>query len=758
MENTTKYSWKFSKIGGVTRVSIENGEDIKHLPELDTKMWTVLSCPATGLEFDQKTLNTLDIDKDGKIRVDEVAKISKWLCNVVKDPELLVKGQKTLKLSDIRQDTDEGKKILKSAQVILKNLKSEKDEISSEDTADMTKIFAGTAFNGDGVITALSTEDAALKAVIALIGEKIGTADDLSGEKGVKEEQIEEFYKELSEYTAWKKAGVANGILCYGDNTAAALDSYKAVKEKIKDYFVRCKMVAFNKDTFAAMEIPVEELSKITSENLSEKIAELAKYPIARVSDKNVLPLNGNINPAWEAAFNKIKTLIFDVDFKGKNEISESEFNAIASKFAAYEDWMSKKAGLKVDGTDLTEAEKLLSNGSKDALKALLEKDLSFKEETESIISVDNLLHCIENFYTFLRNFVTFSDFYTIKHEKLSVFQAGKLFIDQRECDLCIKVSDMPKHNATANQSAMFLIYCDCTNKVLNQTMQICAGITDGNVDDIKVGKNAVFVDRAGNLWDATVTKVIENPISIREAFWAPYKKFASFIEEQVTKFAASKDKEMTDKATASIAEGGTKLTEKSTAAAEKAAANEAKVAEAKVAESASKKEAFDIAKYCGIFAAIGMALGLIGSFIVSLVTGFISLKWWQMILAVLAIILIISGPSMLLAYLKLRRRNLSPILNANGWAVNAHTFVNIMFGATLTHLAKFPRIKVKDPLADKGYPKWKIALWILLALAIIGFVLYCNGSLHRFGLDPIPLLDFTDKAVEATEAAPNAQ
>ena len=132
MENTTKYSWKFSKIGGVTRVSIENGEDIKHLPELDTKMWTVLSCPATGLEFDQKTLNTLDIDKDGKIRVDEVVKISKWLCNVVKDPELLVKGQKTLKLSDIRQDTDEGKKILKSAQVILKNLKSEKDEISSE--------------------------------------------------------------------------------------------------------------------------------------------------------------------------------------------------------------------------------------------------------------------------------------------------------------------------------------------------------------------------------------------------------------------------------------------------------------------------------------------------------------------------------------------------------------------------------------------------------------------------------------------------
>ncbi|MBQ3655395.1 MAG: hypothetical protein II956_00935 [Bacteroidales bacterium] len=754
MEKTAKYSWKFSKIGGVTRVSIESGDDIKHLPELDTKMWTVLSSPASGLEFDQKTLNTIDIDKDGKIRVDEVVKISQWLCNVVSDPEILVQGQKSLKLSDIRQDTDEGKKILKSAQVILKNLKSDKQEITLEDTADMTKIFAGTAFNGDGIITALSTENADLKAVIAMIGEKIGTLDDRSGEKGVNKDQIEEFYKELTDYAAWKKAGLQDGVLSYGDNTAAALDSYNAVKEKVKDYFVRCKMVAFNKDTYAAMEIPVEELAKITSENLSEKISELAKYPIARVTDKNELPLNESINPAWEAAFNKIKTLIFDVDFKGKTSITESEFNAIASKFAAYEDWMSKKAGAKVDGTDLSEAEKMLSNSSKDELLNLIDKDLAYKEEAEDIISVDNLLHCTENFYPFLRNFVTFSDFYTIKHEKWAMFQAGKLFIDQRECDLCIKVSDMPKHNATANQSAMFLIYCDCTNKVLNQTMQICAAVTDGSVDDIKVGKNAIFIDRAGNLWDATVNKVIENPISIREAFWAPYKKFVSFIEEQVTKFAASKDKEMTDKATASITEGGTKLTEKSAAAAD-TAATEAKVAEAQVAEATSKKEAFDIAKYCGIFAAIGMALGLIGSFVVSLVTGFISLKWWQMILAVLAIMLIISGPSMLLAYLKLRRRNLSPLLNANGWAVNAQAFVNIMFGATLTHLAKFPRLRVKDPLADKGYPKWKIALWILLALSIIGFVLYCNGGLHRFGLDPIPLLDFTDKAAAATETAP---
>ena len=50
------YDWKFSTVGGVTRVNIETGADVAHLNELDQKLWTVLSCPVSGLEFDEKTL------------------------------------------------------------------------------------------------------------------------------------------------------------------------------------------------------------------------------------------------------------------------------------------------------------------------------------------------------------------------------------------------------------------------------------------------------------------------------------------------------------------------------------------------------------------------------------------------------------------------------------------------------------------------------------------------------------------------------
>jgi len=75
---------------------------------------------------------------------------------------------------------------------------------------------------------------------------------------------------------------------------------------------------------------------------------------------------------------------------------------------------------------------------------------------------------------------------------------------------------------------------------------------------------------------------------------------------------------------------------------------------------------------------------------------------------------------------LKLRKRNLAPLLNANGWAINAQAFVNITFGATLTKMAKFPTVAMQDPFADKGMAWWKKLLIGLVLLAIgVGLLYY---------------------------------
>ena len=99
-DKKSNYTWRYCKIGGVTRVKIDSGRDIEHLGSLDQKLWTVLSCPVAGLEFDEKTLKLLDTNNDGKIRVNEVIAAAEWLTSVVKKSDLILKQYDSIKLDD----------------------------------------------------------------------------------------------------------------------------------------------------------------------------------------------------------------------------------------------------------------------------------------------------------------------------------------------------------------------------------------------------------------------------------------------------------------------------------------------------------------------------------------------------------------------------------------------------------------------------------------------------------------------------------
>lgn len=334
---------------------------------------------------------------------------------------------------------------------------------------------------------------------------------------------------------------------------------------------------------------------------------------------------------------------------------------------------------------------------------------------------LEKLLLLCRDFCTLLRNFVSFQDFYAKRGKALlgrgaddespwAIFQAGTLVIDQRACNLCMKVSDMAKHNTQAADSGMFLIYCNCKHHATGQTMQIVAAMTVGDIRHLKVGKNALFYDRQGRDWEAEVVKIIDNPISIGQAFWSPYRKLGDWVSGLITKSAAEKEKK-------SFADMTAKLQTTPAAPA--------------TAQQPAQPAPFDIAKFAGIFAAIGMAVGYIGSFFTSIALGLKGLGWWGW-LVIPGLLLVISGPSMILAWMKLRKRNLAPLLNANGWAINADAIVNVLFGNTLTEQAQYPIMKLKDPFAKKGLSKgskWSIAIAaIVLGIAIAVVTLYLCG------------------------------
>jgi hypothetical protein len=263
-----------------------------------------------------------------------------------------------------------------------------------------------------------------------------------------------------------------------------------------------------------------------------------------------------------------------------------------------------------------------------------------------------------------------------------------------------LRVEDAGKHATMAGLAGTYLAYCDCVRKGTGEKMQIVAAFTGGDSDNLMVGRNGIFFDTKARDWDATITKIVDNPISIRQAFFAPYKKLVRMIEEQVAKRAATADAAADAKlAAAAQTTGG--------------------AAPPKPAEPPPQAK-IDT----GTLAAIGLVLTTLLGALGGIFGRILGLVWWQIPLAFLAIILAISIPSTIIAFLKLRRRNLGPILDANGWAVNAKAKMNVPFGGSLTGVAALPagsQRDLVDPFAEKKSPWPKIiVIAVLLVVAYL--------------------------------------
>ena len=542
-------------MGGVTRVRIKSAEDVRHLGELDKKMWTVLSCPVNGLEISSDSLRLMDQDGDGQLRLKEVVATADWLCATLRDPQSLFEQSDVIKIENI---ADEGIRVIsdklqKDGKVALADVQAAIDGIAIE-----TPEMPAAPFEAD---------------VIA---------------------------------------------------------AYKAKSPEYAAYFEQ------------------EKLQKLGLASIPEDA------PKPGMTEKKFIEMGDQISK-WESEVESIKSKV------------ESELAAAKAEF--------------------------------EPLRKLL------------------LLH--RDFYRLLRNFVTLEDFYDNDEKTVASFLAGTLILDQRACKLCIRVNDLAKHDSQAPLSGMYLLYCNCENKKTGKKLQIVAAMTQGEIKNLSVGKNGIFYDNNGLDYDATVFKIIENPISLRQAFWNPYRKMAKWVEDKINKSAAEKDAKTFDDMTAKVATAAD--------------------------PNAEKKSAFDIAKFAGIFAAIGMALGMIGTALASVAQGWIGLTWWQQIIVFVCILLIISGPSMIMAWMKLRRRNLAPVLNANGWAINADSIISVPFGLKLTEQVRFPF--TKNPAKKNPAGKIFLVILLLIILGLGGFGIYKYITKEEVTAEEV---------MEATEAEAN--
>lgn len=711
------HTWTFFRAGGFDQVKLRTGADLANLGSLDQKLWVALACPTSGLEIDARTLALIDTDHDGRVRARELIAAAEFATSRLRNPDDLFAGADVLPLAAIQDASPAGKTVLSAARQILANLgKGDATAIGIAEIVEPARIFAESAFNGDGVITELSLEDEAARALLRDIIECAGSVSDRSGKPGIDALILESFFAELRAYDAWLAEGEATATDVWplgADATEKAVAAIRAVRGKVDDYFARCRLAAYDPRALRSLNRAEEEYLTIAAQDLKLTAQEVAAFPLAQIGAARPLPLAGPLNPAHAALVAAFARDAVDPLIGPRATLTEAEWLTLVDRIAPHEAWLGLKPTLRVEKLGPARAREILRSSLLGVLTDALARDQALEAEAAAIEDVERLVRYHRDLVRLCKNFVSFEDFYGGRGTQ-ATFQAGTLYLDQRACRLCLVVGDAAKHATMAGLAGAYLAYLDCVRKGTGENMQIVAAFTAGERDNLMVGRNGLFYDRHGRDWDATIVKIVDNPISLREAFWSPYKKLVRMIEEQVAKRAAAGDAA-------------------SHATLEGAAITAAHVGDIKPPE--PKK--VDV----GTVAALGVAAGAIGTFITALIgyaTGLFRLGPFAIVGASIGLVLLISLPSVVLAYIKLRKRNLGPILDANGWAVNARARINVPFGATLSSVARLPRGARRDTTdryADRGLP-WKTILALIL-LAYVGYRWY-RGSLDRFLPEPV--------------------
>ena len=708
MEVIMRHTWTFQRVGGLDQVVLKNADDIINLPNLDPKLWVALSCPTTGLDFDQRTLQLLDSDNDGRIRIPDILDAISWAKDKIVSFDNIVQSSETLPLSQIDDSTEQGKKLLVTAHSILANLnKSQADYLTQDDVQQSLKINASKLYNGDLIFPPSGELSPEMQNFIQTAIKTTGAQKDMSGQDGINLEIAQTFVKNLKSWQAWQ-TDISNTQTPFGENRSEIWKLVQELKPKIDDYFLRVELAQYAPQAQNALNVDEKYIVPTQNGLLSDQA--LAELPLSKIDSNNSLDLVNGLNPLWKSKIIRFRALVAS-HLADPNQLTSQEWQDIQTGLNAYATLISSKPDMQqlnvatkptasiedipsnqianfTNGNLLSEFEKMVDQDNKTPISA------------SDVFVLEKLVLFQKHFYRLLINFASFAEFFSLDH--YAAFQLGKLYIDGRCATLCVAVDNIAKHSTMADYSELCLLYCECTRHGQKQT--IVAAITAGQGDLLMEGRNGVFIDNEGNDWDANVVKMITKPISIQQAIWAPYQRIGRLITEQINKWASSKDADIEKTSTQAIQ---------------------------------NPENKFDIGKSVGIFAAIGLAIGAIGTALATIFQAIFSLTWWQFPLVILGLFLIISGPSVILAWLKLRRRTLGPLLEASGWAINGQVKINLLLGGLLTSKAELPanaKRNLTDPLRKRN-KKARIIFWsaILVGVVMVGTALWFKNDIANY-------------------------
>jgi len=691
----------FKNYGGSYQLKIQDAQDLEKVLDLDEAHWAATSIPIHSLNCDHVFTSFLDADQNDRIRTDEVKAAITWLFRFHVNSSRFSEYSDVLKLCDINSSHPEGQKIRSAAELILTNINSpDAQNISLAQVRDEQSIMASAANNGDGIISPDATSDSDLAQFITSVMQTVGSVLDASGKPGISQEQLDAFFNEAASYLAWKEAGeITKGsakesgptkVMPWGIETPEAFGYITILEEKIEQYFAQCVMVKFDERALDQMKLRQKEMEELDFTDTSIMVDRVKDAPLAVPNPEGVLDLNAMINPLYAESLSDLHEKVLKRALENPvKQIARKQWDMVKNIFAAYRQWLKDEQGTKVRQLSVDRLRDYLNGSYKERVSGLIANDLTVADDLNQIHNLEKLILYQRWLLELANNFVCFSSLYD--PQRRAFFEMGTLVIDGKQVTLTMKVRDRKAHRKIAENSHMYLLYVEVTGRQDKDIkFEIVAVFTSGTTGSLRIGKRGIFFSIDGKEWDAEIVDVVKNPISIRESIVAPFQQFAGFIKKQIDKFTKSGESSLEASLTAPSASTATR----------------------------------------DLLLGGGIAFAALGSSFAYVTQALSQVKLSHILLALLGVLTVVFVPGMVLGFLKTRKRDMSVLLEALGWAVNVRMRLNNTIGKLFTHSPPLPKgalIERKDVVVqfvkNFGYTSQRSRTLVILSLIVIVIV-----------------------------------
>jgi len=641
----------FRQYGKTFQLRIESADDLAAALELDESLWVATSAPTDVFRCDPTFVAFLDPDRSGRIHTKELKAAIRWLLATLADRSQLSKRTNHVALSAIDQSTPDGAEVHKSAVYVLKTQGDDGDTIALKQVRQFLSKLKEQPLNGDGVLVPAAAETPETVSLINDVIATVGGVADAGGATGITKDGLQQFREEVDACLAWRAQGAAAGesgdvaVRPFGDQTEGMYALFCKHAERIDHFFALCRAVRFDARMAERIGGPDAALDALDLSQPADVTSGLERSPLATPNCDDHLPLlEESVNPLYASWVMKLKQDVLDPVLGDVGEsLHVTEWERVKQALKPYADYVANQKGARVRNLSDEQLRHYHQSEAYADVQKLIDADKAVANMLKGIHEVERLVLYHQHLMRFVNNFISFSELY---HPPIrAMFEEGSALLDGRWFDLALRVNDVAKHSSIAKASNIFTLYLNVEHKATAAKYTVAVPATSGCKGNLGVGKRGVFFDWQGREYDAVVVQVIDNPISLREALVAPFIRLWAFVMGKIEAMSTNLEKQL-QKSTSTLME-----------------------APPKAAPAPSGGMAGGPA---GMLVGLSVSAAAIGSAFAFITKTLSGLSGGQLIAGVFGAAALVAVPVSLIAVLKLRRQDLSALLEGCGWAINA--------------------------------------------------------------------------------------